>query len=281
MFKYPTASKDSKITGFTLTELIVLLAVLAIGSIIILPAFARTKTNTSAAVCLNNLRQLSSAWTMYSSENAEMLVWSYPDISCSFGYPSWCLDNAAASSPGSYCYSGTDTNGLTRGRLWPYVKSISAYKCGADERVASTTGGVKPILRSYSINGYLAGSTYGDPSGTSSVIYNAPTTQTTVFRLYVKSSELRYPAKTFVFADEDGISINDGMLLVDMGAAAKGLVDLPGRQHDGGYGVNFADGHAMIMKLVTQQALTATTLPVSGYSNLDYQNLTNMTTFPQ
>ncbi|MPN58208.1 hypothetical protein SDC9_205911 [bioreactor metagenome] len=47
--------------------------------------------------------------------------------------------------------------------------------------------------------------------------------------------------------DEDKESINDAMFVVDVQGTA-GLVDLPSRHHDYGYGINFADGHAQIYK---------------------------------
>ncbi|MDB6023893.1 MAG: hypothetical protein JWM68_116 [Verrucomicrobiales bacterium] len=281
MYLTQKQAKVSKKAGFTFTDLITLVAVVTVVLVLIIPAMARTKVNSPAAVCLNNMRQLSSAWMMYSAENNGGLVWSYPGV----GTPApsaWCAGNAAASNPdsaGSYFYQASDPAGLITGRLWPYVKSLSTYKCGADRRVTTAGGIVKPVLRSYSMNSYMAGRSYGDPSGSSYVVTDSGA-QTTVFRVYLKENEIRYPAKTFVFLDEDAASINDSMFLVDMGTGL-GLVDLPGRQHDSGYGINFADGHASIFKLLTPEARNWVPGSPLPHTNADYLNLTNMATAPQ
>ena len=278
---HPTKKQQYNPTrsGFTLSELAVVIASLTVVALLIVPAMARTRVNSPAAVCLNNLRQMSSAWMMYSADNGGRLVWSYPNYPVGTTTYSWCYGSATGSA-GSYNYDGTDPAGLTNAKLWPYVKSIPVYKCGADRRVASIGGVVKPILRSYSMNCYMAGSSFGDPQGSFSVTTGGA--QNTFFRVYLKDTEIRYPAKTWVLMDEDAISINDGMFLSNMGADARGLIDLPGRQHDGAYGINFADGHATIQKLTSLQSLTTTTLPVpGGTGNTDFIALTNISTFPQ
>lgn len=54
--------------GFTLTELLVVLAMLAILAAILLPVFLRAKEITQRAKCACNLRQLGEAFTMYVSD---------------------------------------------------------------------------------------------------------------------------------------------------------------------------------------------------------------------
>src|SRR5882724_9215266 len=60
--------------GFTLIELLVVLAILAALASTLLPALAKAKPNTSAAQCLNNLRQLTTAWKMYAHDFNETLL---------------------------------------------------------------------------------------------------------------------------------------------------------------------------------------------------------------
>ena len=55
------------------------------------------------------------------------------------------------------------------------------------------------------------------------------------------------PSMTWLAADEDQASINDAMLLVDVGGADR-FLDLPSRAHGFGYGIGFNDGHAEIYK---------------------------------
>ncbi len=55
--------------GFTLTELLVVIGVIALLAVTLLPALAGTKIGTKNIQCLNNLRQLTSEALAYQSDN--------------------------------------------------------------------------------------------------------------------------------------------------------------------------------------------------------------------
>ncbi len=67
-----TAS-STKPYAFTSFELLVTLAVIASCTLLILPAVGRTRASSPTAHCLNNLRQLSTAISMYAVENRDTM----------------------------------------------------------------------------------------------------------------------------------------------------------------------------------------------------------------
>lgn len=263
--------------GFTFVELVTILATIALCAVVVLPGLARNRNTGATVQCRNNLRQLASAWTMYSADNGGKLVSAYPSFSGFQG--SWCQGSAETSgSPGSYVYGGSDPAGITNGLLWPYVKLLESYKCPADIRIAVTGLPAfrgKPILRSFSMNSYMAGMNFGvsppfritDPSGAQNP--NAP--------VFLKESEISRPAKTWVILEEDPQSINDGMFLVSMSTAQ--LIDLPSRLHRSGYTINFADSHVENIELKDTASLTWGAGQFNGGVN-DWRMLTNITTSP-
>src|SRR6202451_945507 len=78
-----------KKNGFTLTELLVVIAVMAILAALLLPALSKSKSRTQTIVCLNNLRQLSTCWQLYTGDNNDLLV-PNDNIAGDASGPSWC-----------------------------------------------------------------------------------------------------------------------------------------------------------------------------------------------
>jgi prepilin-type N-terminal cleavage/methylation domain-containing protein len=56
-------------SGFTLTELVVVLAILALLTLWLLPALAGTKSQDKSAVCMSNLRQIYNGMMIYAGDN--------------------------------------------------------------------------------------------------------------------------------------------------------------------------------------------------------------------
>jgi prepilin-type N-terminal cleavage/methylation domain-containing protein len=237
--------QTSSRAAFTLIELLVVIAIIAILAALLLPALAKAKARAQRIFCVNNLKQLSYGWKMYSMDFNDQLVSSFPQVVTPL--TSWCIGTADDSGNPQYGYDCTQDGGLRDGLLWPYTKAVKCYKCPADNRVAlgGTHKGL-PVVRSVSMNSCLCGRSYGDPGGTWTFsTYPANPTGGLKYKIYTKESQIVRPVDTFVVIDEDPASINDAFFLVDE-EGGNGLVDFPGRQHDMGYGINFADGHAKI-----------------------------------
>src|SRR4030043_1563916 len=63
-----------KLKGFTLIELLVVIAIIAILMGILMPALNRVREQGKRAICLGNLKQLATAWTIYADENNNKIV---------------------------------------------------------------------------------------------------------------------------------------------------------------------------------------------------------------
>ena len=217
--------------AFTLVELLVVLAVLALWAVLLVPAFARTGPDSRAFQCLNNSRQLSRAWRMYADDNNDR----FPTTG-SGGTP------ATPGWAGGWLDWGTsadNTNTLyladpRYSALAPYCgKDARLFKCPADQYISSAqrARGWKERARSVSENVWVGEN--------NSALFDPP------YTAVKKWTELLNPkpAETWVSVDEHPDSINDGAFYAPTTTA---WFDLPANYHDGGAGVAFADGHSEI-----------------------------------
>ena len=62
--------------GFTLVELLVVVAVIGILAVLLLPALSDAKEKGQSARCISNLRQLAIGTTLYADDNEDALPWS-------------------------------------------------------------------------------------------------------------------------------------------------------------------------------------------------------------
>jgi len=232
----PRRAGSSGEPGFTLVELLVVIAIIAILAGLLLPALTRAKSQAVSLGCLNNLKQLTACWHLYTVDNHDIVP---PN---NFVYD--IISNQPLIQGGSWCTNlapfDSDPAGIQNGMLFQYNQSLGIYHCPADKSTLQTRGGTKlsqPRLRSYnmsqSLNGYAAFNTN---------VYSP-------IPCFGRWTEVGSPDTTrcFVFLDVH----EDEILDTEFGIPTQAYHpdgytwwDVPANRHNQGCNFSFADGHA-------------------------------------
>jgi prepilin-type N-terminal cleavage/methylation domain-containing protein len=111
--------------GFTLIEILVTIAIIAILAAILFPVFARARENARRTSCLSNIKQIATALVMYTQDYDEML-------------PLYRFTSPLA--------IGGQYNSLQA--LYPYVKSTQVFICPSAQQYTTATGtdAANPLL---------------------------------------------------------------------------------------------------------------------------------------
>ena len=145
--------------GFTLIELLVVIAIIVILAAILFPVFARAKESANKTQCINNLKQIGTAVSMYIQDNDETYpdarlastategtsgynstpcsnIWSQqgtivpPDLTIScWGGRLYAPGYGANQPPGVQTLAGYPL------RLQPYAKNKNIFRCPSDSNV--------------------------------------------------------------------------------------------------------------------------------------------------
>ena len=217
------SSRKASDRGFSLIELLVVVAIIAILAGMLLPALSKAKTKGQQINCLGNLKQLTLCWTMYADDNDNRLapnnvqgVWGEEASD-----DSWVVGNVRLDR--------TNRN-IENGKLFKYNRSAAIYRCPADRSMVVGTKNV-PRTRSYSISTGIAHE--NKQKGIK----------------YVRSfNDLTdpAPANASVFLDEDAYSIQNGAIGIEPREFYHW--NLPASRHGNAGVLTFADGHAELWK---------------------------------
>ncbi|HVF10044.1 MAG TPA: type II secretion system protein, partial [Abditibacteriaceae bacterium] len=120
--------------GFTLVELLIVIAIVAILSAILFPVFAEAREGARRAACLSNMKQIGLATMQYAQDNDERMV-------------------------NAFTYYGPGTTNLMwwQDLLQPYTKSYQVVLCPSQSPPSAwandrPAGYPDPLLTSYAAN---------------------------------------------------------------------------------------------------------------------------------
>lgn len=212
--------------AFTLVELLVAIAIIAVLAALLLPALSRAKAHARRVQCINNQRQLTLVWQLYSDDKSQTLVVN--------GH------NGLGPDPNLYWVYGqhgviptfTETKYLVDpnyAAFAPYLRAYPVYKCPADPGVMRVTNSPAPVVRSYGMNCYIG-------TARTLVPFVSPN-----YRLYRKASDITDPANRFLFIDGNSQSLCCPAFMVTMHMDS--FFHFPGTYHRRAAVVSFADGH--------------------------------------
>ncbi len=231
--------------GFTLVELLVVIAIIALLMALLLPALERAREQAKRAICLNNLKELTFGWLMYAEDNEGLIVNGAPmdyggpgvafvSTQQNMGSQGYFNDHKyerpwvgmawdPAYGQGVKLPPSVQIRAIKDGAMWPYVEMVKLYRC--------PTG--------------LAGEyvTYAAMDGANGLSRGA----TRDLHWMKNINNVRNPHNRIVFIDEGWVT-PDSFAVVYQTSNAELWWDDPPVRHGDGTAQSFADGHSDWMK---------------------------------
>jgi len=248
------AHRSFSVDGFTLVELLVVIAVIALLMAILLPALSKAREQGKRAVCMTQIKQLQLAWGLYADDYNEKIPcsdiwysWNPPGGILEWGYQrTWCewphVWPHAPAPPGVVASGPIMQNEITNptkddwfhvieeGNIWKYIKNNKIYRCPNGEKDAYVTYAIV-----HSMNAYPG--SFGGGSATR----------------IINRNQIKHTGERVVFIDKGYIDNGAFGILYNGDAGngnpeTRGFFDPPPIRHGMGTVLSFVDGHSEYWK---------------------------------
>ena len=258
--------------GFTLIELLVVIAIIAILAAVLLPVLHQAQLRGQTATCIDNQKQMVTAWMLYATDNNDACVgnnWPnertwLPVANQNQNWVSGWL--GADGSGGNGLTSGvggpdnTNTFILTNPKyavLGDFTKVPKLYLCPAsvvEAPVKNTSPPYYLMVRSVSMNCWVGWNCV--PPGANNTPYEsgAPTPDYSgcLYKTFSRTTDMRGggdPADIIVFVEERAESIDDGSFEIaeptkpGQAQGSPNFPNIPTDYHNEAATLAFGDGH--------------------------------------
>lgn len=249
--------------GFTRLEVLGVSVGIALLASLELPLLATHRDNNEAAMCLDNQRRLALAWQMYALDGDG---WYPPNPDDGNTTPGFAWVGGSAGPGGGQEFNPDVVVSPRTSMLADYLhRDGRVFRCPSDTREGRYQG-AEPALRGKRV---LAARTVAMNVAVGTNPYRqakVPTDGSWLDnnhghfygqRWYTYGRDSHFvapgPGRTFVFTDEDALSLNDG--IIAFGMAQPEWIDWPATYHDQSGSLAFADGHAEIHRWVDDRTV--------------------------